>query len=218
MAERLGDRRALREALRARQMARSGPDGVHERLALGDRLVALGADSDDDAALWGRLWRFDALAQLGDLDAAEAELGADRRRGRPAALAAGRLARGPVPGGDGRRPGPLRRGDGTRLESASGWPAGPAPGARSAVAGDADGLPHAAGRPGRFPDAKGICHRTAIAGPVTGLQLGRSTRSGCWRPASGTRRTGSTGPCRRRPTVPPFVQLPALRLDGRIRG
>jgi DNA-binding CsgD family transcriptional regulator len=74
MAERVGDRHALREALRARQMAFSGPDGAAQRLALGDRLVALGGDSDDDAVLWGRLWRFDALAQLGDLDGAEAEV------------------------------------------------------------------------------------------------------------------------------------------------
>ena len=74
MAERVGDRHALREALRARQMALSGPDGAGQRLALGDRLVALGGDGDDDAVLWGRLWRFDALAQLGDLDGAEAEV------------------------------------------------------------------------------------------------------------------------------------------------
>jgi DNA-binding CsgD family transcriptional regulator len=74
IAERVGDRHALREALRARQMALSGPDGAAQRLALGDRLVALGGDRDDDAVLWGRLWRFDALAQLGDLDGAEAEV------------------------------------------------------------------------------------------------------------------------------------------------
>jgi DNA-binding CsgD family transcriptional regulator len=74
MAERVGDRHALREALRARQMALSGPDGAGERLALGDRLVALGGDIDDDAVLWGRLWRFDALAQLGHLDGAEVEV------------------------------------------------------------------------------------------------------------------------------------------------
>jgi DNA-binding CsgD family transcriptional regulator len=55
-------------------MALSGPDGAAQRLALGDRLVALGGDRDDDAVLWGRLWRFDALAQLGDLDGAEAEV------------------------------------------------------------------------------------------------------------------------------------------------
>jgi DNA-binding CsgD family transcriptional regulator len=74
MAERVGDRHALREALRARQMALSGPDGAAQRLGLGDRLVALGGDRDDDAVLWGRLWRFDALAQLGDVDGAEAEV------------------------------------------------------------------------------------------------------------------------------------------------
>jgi DNA-binding CsgD family transcriptional regulator len=74
MAERLGDRKALREALRARQMVRSGPDGVNDRLALGQRLVELGAEHDADATMWGRLWRFDALAQLGDLDAAAAEV------------------------------------------------------------------------------------------------------------------------------------------------
>ena len=76
MAERVGDHAALVAALRARQIARSGPDGATERLALGDRMRALGErDGDDDAVLWGRLWRFDALAQLGAIDRAEAELG-----------------------------------------------------------------------------------------------------------------------------------------------
>lgn len=74
MAERVGDRAALRAALRARQMACSAPDGVRERLMLGDRLLAVGtADGDDDAVLWGRLWRFDALMQLGELDRADSE-------------------------------------------------------------------------------------------------------------------------------------------------
>jgi DNA-binding CsgD family transcriptional regulator len=76
MAERLDDGQVLRSALRSRQMARSGPDGVAERLGLGNRMLALGkADDDDDTMLWGRLWRFDALAMLGRLDEAEAELG-----------------------------------------------------------------------------------------------------------------------------------------------
>lgn len=74
MAERVGDRRAIVEALRAGQIARSGPDGAADRLALGNRLLTIGADGDEDAALWGHLWRFDALAQLGDVGAAEAEL------------------------------------------------------------------------------------------------------------------------------------------------
>lgn len=76
MAERTGDRRAIIEALRASQIAHSGPDGASRRLALGDRLLAIAADSSgsaDGARLWGHLWRFDALAQLGDVDGAETE-------------------------------------------------------------------------------------------------------------------------------------------------
>lgn len=74
MAERIGDLQAVVAALRARQLARSGPDGARDRQALGDRLLAVGRDgSDNDAVLWGRLWRFDALAQLGQIDQAEAE-------------------------------------------------------------------------------------------------------------------------------------------------
>jgi DNA-binding CsgD family transcriptional regulator/tetratricopeptide (TPR) repeat protein len=75
MADRTGDPLALRSALRARQLARSGPEGVHDRLAVADRMYAIGvADDDPDALLWGRLWRFDAFCQLGRLDEAEAEL------------------------------------------------------------------------------------------------------------------------------------------------
>ena len=38
-------------------------------------MLALGvADSDDDAVLWGRLWRVDAFAQLGRINDADAEL------------------------------------------------------------------------------------------------------------------------------------------------
>ncbi len=33
-----------------------------------------GASGDDEKSLWGRLWRFDALLQLGQVDAAEAEI------------------------------------------------------------------------------------------------------------------------------------------------
>jgi DNA-binding CsgD family transcriptional regulator/tetratricopeptide (TPR) repeat protein len=79
IAERLGDAHVLRSALRARQMVRSGPDGVRERLALAQRMITIGEDGDDpDTMLWGRLWRFDALLMLGDLDAAERELAALR--------------------------------------------------------------------------------------------------------------------------------------------
>src|SRR6266498_475196 len=183
MAERVGDRRALREALRARQMALSGPDGAAERLAPGDRLVALGGDSDDDAVLWGRLWRFDALAQLGELDRAEADVGrgcrtagarrparragrrqrrrrravgaavalrrarsarrtgqgrgrgrADQRCRGTAALSAGGLARGPLPGGRGRRARPVPAGTGVRPGGGAGSHARREPGRAPAVA------------------------------------------------------------------------------------
>jgi DNA-binding CsgD family transcriptional regulator len=75
MAERVGERRAVIEALRASQIAHSGPDGARDRLAFAGRLLVIGADGDDDARLWGHLWRFDALAQLGEVDGAEAEAG-----------------------------------------------------------------------------------------------------------------------------------------------
>ncbi len=77
MAERLGDSQALRSALRARQIACGGPDGVRDRVALGSRMLALGhADGDDEAILWGRLWRVDAFAQLGQVSSAASELAA----------------------------------------------------------------------------------------------------------------------------------------------
>jgi DNA-binding CsgD family transcriptional regulator/tetratricopeptide (TPR) repeat protein len=75
MAERAGERRAVIEALRASHIAYSGPDGARDRLAFADRLLVIGADGDNDARLWGHLWRFDALAQLGEVDGAEAEVG-----------------------------------------------------------------------------------------------------------------------------------------------
>jgi DNA-binding NarL/FixJ family response regulator len=75
MAERLGGPLALRSALRARQVARGGPDGALDRVSLGSRMLALGlADGDDEAILWGRLWRMDAFAQLGRVAPASAEL------------------------------------------------------------------------------------------------------------------------------------------------
>ncbi len=75
MAERLDDPTALVEALRARQLARSGASGAVERLALGGRMLAVAGRTADPAdAMWGHLWRFDALLQLGRAAEAEAEL------------------------------------------------------------------------------------------------------------------------------------------------
>ncbi|WP_163569783.1 hypothetical protein [Fodinicola feengrottensis] len=114
MAERVADRRALVEALRARQFALSGPAGAADRVGLADRLLALG---DDESALWGRLWRFDAYAQLGRIDAAEAELPLIDQLADRLSVADGALARCPLPRHPRVRPGPARRGRPV-------WPAG----------------------------------------------------------------------------------------------
>ncbi|WP_433303512.1 ATP-binding protein [Actinoplanes sp. CA-030573] len=88
MAERLGDKRALIEALRARQLVRGVPDGARDRLELAGRLTEIGRAGDDDAALWAGLWRFDAHVQLGEIDRAEAGL--------PAVAEAARRLRTPL--------------------------------------------------------------------------------------------------------------------------
>ncbi|MGQ0575448.1 MAG: ATP-binding protein [Pseudonocardia sp.] len=74
-AERFDDVAALRDVLRARQLARSDVDGNAERLALSGRLLALAARTGDATdALWGHLWRVDALLQAGRVADAESEL------------------------------------------------------------------------------------------------------------------------------------------------
>lgn len=73
VAEGCGDGAALVAALRARQMACSGPDGVEERIALADRLLAVTA-AGDEARLWAHLWRIDAHVERGELFDAAAEL------------------------------------------------------------------------------------------------------------------------------------------------
>ncbi|WP_232667759.1 ATP-binding protein [Pseudonocardia sp. TRM90224] len=75
MAERLDDTDALRIALRARQMARSTPDGHADRYRLGSDMITLGRrTADTDAVCWGHLWRFDAHMQAGDTSPAETEI------------------------------------------------------------------------------------------------------------------------------------------------
>jgi DNA-binding CsgD family transcriptional regulator/tetratricopeptide (TPR) repeat protein len=75
LAEAAGTPTALVSALRARQMARAGPDGVADRLAAAERMLTLAADHADPwAGLWGRLWRIEARCQLGAFDAAESDL------------------------------------------------------------------------------------------------------------------------------------------------
>jgi DNA-binding CsgD family transcriptional regulator len=67
-------------AIHARQMARSGPDGVEERLQLAERALGLGRKTGRIAFThWGHSWRADALVQLGRLDEAEFEIGEQSR-------------------------------------------------------------------------------------------------------------------------------------------
>jgi DNA-binding CsgD family transcriptional regulator len=84
LARGTGDDRALVAALRARHDARPGPDGRPERLALAAEALAVAARTRDaPTALWGRLWRIDALVEDGAITAAADELGplaADARR------------------------------------------------------------------------------------------------------------------------------------------
>ena len=62
-------------AIHSRQMAKSGPDGVEERLALADRLLKLADETGRlGFAHWGHSWRADALVQLGRIDEAEIEV------------------------------------------------------------------------------------------------------------------------------------------------
>jgi DNA-binding CsgD family transcriptional regulator len=75
MAERVGDPVAVVSALRARQLALSDASGCAERLVLGGRMLTVAARTGDPGvALWGHLWRFDALLQLGRVAEAESEL------------------------------------------------------------------------------------------------------------------------------------------------
>ena len=96
-----------------------GPDGVTERLGLGNRMLALGkADDDDDTMLWGRLWRFDALAMLGPPRRGRGQAGAmlalTERLQRP-------LARGTTAQQDGDGPGPVRL-DAATTAARKAWP------------------------------------------------------------------------------------------------
>ncbi|MGZ4665343.1 MAG: hypothetical protein ACXV5Q_09950 [Frankiaceae bacterium] len=63
------------EALRARHLALIADESVAERLAIGNRAVALAdAGHVPHAAMWGHLWRLDAALQLGNIAVMDAEL------------------------------------------------------------------------------------------------------------------------------------------------
>ncbi len=74
-AEALGDPAVLVEAVHARQLARSGPDGVADRAELAERMLEL-APLVGNAWIefWGRLWRIDTLFETGRLSRVQREL------------------------------------------------------------------------------------------------------------------------------------------------
>jgi DNA-binding CsgD family transcriptional regulator len=74
-AESSGDPLALVDALRARQLACSAPEGVAERVGLARRMLAA-ADTTGSAwmEMWARLWRIDTLFETGQLRSIQHEL------------------------------------------------------------------------------------------------------------------------------------------------
>ena len=79
LARRSGDDRALVEALHARKEACPGPAGRAERLQLAAEMLALARRRNSArTAMWGELWRLEALVEGGQLAAAAEELGALR--------------------------------------------------------------------------------------------------------------------------------------------
>jgi DNA-binding CsgD family transcriptional regulator len=75
LARRSGDARALVDALHARKEACPGPAGRAERLLLATEMLALAERTHSPrTAMWGRLWRIDALIEDGRLGAAAEEV------------------------------------------------------------------------------------------------------------------------------------------------
>jgi DNA-binding CsgD family transcriptional regulator len=79
LARRSGDDRALVDALHARKEACPGPAGRAERLQLAAEMLALARRRNSArTAMWGLLWRLEALVEGGQLAAAAEQLGALR--------------------------------------------------------------------------------------------------------------------------------------------
>jgi DNA-binding CsgD family transcriptional regulator len=74
-AESAADPVALVDALRARQLACSAPEGLAERIVLAERMLeAADAVGSAWAEMWGRLWRIDTLFETGQLRRIQREL------------------------------------------------------------------------------------------------------------------------------------------------
>ena len=77
MARQLGDPVALASVLTSHCWIVANPESLTERLAIADELVAVGRDADlPYAECDGQQWRFLALVELGDVQAADAALAA----------------------------------------------------------------------------------------------------------------------------------------------
>lgn len=75
LARRTNDDRTLADALHARQEACPGPSGRAERLLLATEMLELAQRTENPrTAMWGELWRLDALIESGSLAAAAEEL------------------------------------------------------------------------------------------------------------------------------------------------
>ncbi|MGP7999232.1 MAG: helix-turn-helix transcriptional regulator [Streptosporangiaceae bacterium] len=75
VAEASGDPVALVDALRARQLACSGPEGVAERTRLAHRMLGTADQAGSAwAEMWARLWRIDTLFETGQLKSVQREL------------------------------------------------------------------------------------------------------------------------------------------------
>lgn len=75
LAEQSGEPGALMAALHARQIVRSGPEGLEERAVLAERVLILGRDAADlNEQLWGHLWRVDVAFERGDFGSAAWEI------------------------------------------------------------------------------------------------------------------------------------------------
>jgi DNA-binding CsgD family transcriptional regulator len=74
-ADAAGDPVALVDALRARQLACSGPEGLAERAVLAGRMLEAASRLGSAwVEMWGRLWRIDTLFETGQLREVQREL------------------------------------------------------------------------------------------------------------------------------------------------
>jgi hypothetical protein len=82
MARRVGDPEALVSVLSAHSWTAMGPERRRERLALAEELVSAAPDASPYVECEGHIFRFNALVECGDIQAAEAAMAAARSAAR----------------------------------------------------------------------------------------------------------------------------------------